>query len=693
MEYIKKNNQVMIRREDGFFNLGADKEAIREYENHIKQNLKVFNSGLNRLKWLVENNYYYNLFEEYTEEEIVDILNLSSSYKHTWPSYMAISKFYESYALKTNDKKEILETFEEHNLIVSLYLARGDIEKAKRFLVSLNTCRYQPATPTYLNAGRKRRGEMVSCFLLTVGDSLNAINHALSTSTQLSKIGGGVALDLTRLRARGESIKDIKGVCKGVVPVAKMLEVGFSYANQLGQREGAGAVYLNIFHYDILDLLDSKKINADEKLRLTSLSIGVIVPDLFIELAKEGKDIYMFGPHSVLKEYGVYLDEINIKEYYERLVENPNIFKRKVSARELLNQIASTQLQSGYPYLMFIDNANKVHALKDIGMIKMSNLCSEIMQLQEHSTIRDYEKEDTIKRDISCNLGSLNITNVMESKNIKEEIYNALEMLTSVSDMTDIPNAPSIKKANKELHSVGLGAMNLNGYLAKNHISYESEEAKDFCNVFFMMMNYYTLKKSMYIARDRKEVFKDFEQSEYAKGAYFDRYIEEDIKPQTEKVRKLFEGIKIPNKENWCRLKAYVSEYGLYHAYRIAIAPTQSISYIQNATSSVMPVVDLIERRLQGNLETFYPMPYLSENTQWYYKSAYHINQYKMIDLISVIQSHVDQGISTILFVTSNISTRELSRLYVYAHFKGLKSLYYTRNKLLSLEECLSCSV
>ena len=235
--------------------------------------------------------------------------------------------------------------------------------------------------------------------------------------------------------------------------------------------------------------------------------------------------------------------------------------------------------------------------------------------------------------------------------------------------------------------------MNLNGYLAKNGIAYDSEEAKDFANVFFMMMNYYTLKKSMYIARARKEKFKDFEKSEYAKGTYFDKYTEQDYYPQTEKVKALFEGIKIPNKENWMRLKLYIQENGLYNAYRLAIAPTQSISYIQNATSSVMPIVDKIERRSYGNAETFYPMPYLSPKTQWFYKSAFTIDQMKIIDLMSVIQEHVDQGISVILFVNSDITTRQLAKYYVYAHHKGLKSLYYTRNKLLSVEECTSCSV
>ena len=401
----------------------------------------------------------------------------------------------------------------------------------------------------------------------------------------------------------------------------------------------------------------------------------------------------MFGPHSIYEEYGLVLDDIDIAKHYDEFVANENIMKRKFDARDMLNLIAQTQLQSGYPYLMFKDNANKDHALREIGQVKMSNLCTEIFQLQETSIIKDYGEDDIIKRDISCNLASLNIVNVMESKKIKESIYSGMDALTFVSNSTKIKNAPGVVKANDEFHSVGLGAMNLNGYLAKNLIAYESEEAKDFANVFFMMMNYYTLERSMQIAKKRNETFKDFEKSDYYNGRYFTKYIENEYLPVTDKVKELFEGIHIPTREDWRSLKNRVEENGLYHAYRMAIAPTQSISYVQNSTSSVLPIVDKIERRSYGNAETFYPMPYLSPKTQWFYKSAFTIDQMKLIDLMAVIQEHVDQGISVILFVNSDITTRELARYYIYAHHKGLKSLYYTRNKLLSVEECTSCAI
>lgn len=863
MNHIELNNAI-TRQKDGFYDLEKDQEALKVYLEEVQGNTKEFPTELDRLSWLVENDFYFDCFTLYDEHFLKDISAKAYTYDFKFASYMAATKFYQSYALKTNDKKTYLENYEQHMVIVALYLAQGDNYFALELLDTLMTQVYQPATPTMLNAGRSRRGELVSCYLLSVDDSLNSINYNEGVARTLSKYGGGVALNLSRLRARGESIKEVENCAKGVIPVAKSLEMSFQYADQLGQRPGAGAVYLNVFHADLTEFLDTKKVNADEGLRLATISTGLIVPDKFMELAKKNQPFYMFYPHNVYKHYGIHLDDMNMSDMYDVLVSDPNIKKREGSARDILNQIAKMQLQSGYPYLMFKDNANKVHALKDIGDIHQSNLCVsgdtkiltkeygyveietvsgqnlhvwngqewslspirktgegqelvrvtfsngmhldctpyhkfyvqnghdikevraselkqhdtlidfdlpnetenmvaiesdslqngllelqekgihshingdrlvrvkapirvmsidtlrgkydtycfneskrhmgmfngiltgqcvEIMQLQEVSEIGNYGEEWDIKRDISCNLGSLNIANVMEHKNMYEAVFAAMKALTSVSNMSHVDNAPGVIKANDELHSVGLGVMNLHGYLAKNLIPYDSDEAKEFADVFFAAMNYYSILASMHIARKTKTTFKDFDKSEYANGNYFAKYLENDYLPKSPIIAQLFEGIDLPTKENWATLARRVKKHGLYHAYRLAIAPTQSISYVQNATSSVMPIVDLIERRAYGDMETYYPMPFLDETTAAVYQSAYTIDQMKLIDLISVIQGHVDQGISTILYVNSTTSTRELARLYAYAHHKGLKSLYYTRNKLLSVEECTSCSI
>lgn len=684
----------MQRGSDGFYQLEKDREAVAVFMEEVQAKTMTFNSVKERMDYLIENDFYENVYESYTVEQVDEVFRLAHDAGFQFASYMAISKFYKDYALKTDDKSMYLEQYPDRVAIVALSLGRGDFELAKRLTVSMMDQRLQPATPTFLNAGKSRRGEMVSCFLLEMDDSLNSINYVLGTCMQLSKIGGGVAVNLSKLRGRGEPIKGVEGAAKGVMPVLKLLEDAFSYADQMGQRKGSGAAYYNIFGWDINEFLDCKKINADEKSRIKTLSIGLIVPNVFYKLAEENKPLTVFAPYSVYKEYGAHLDDLDLDEMYDELVANERVKKKVVmSAREMLTKIAMIQMESGYPYIMNKTNANKNHALKDIGSVKMSNLCTEIFQLQETSTITNYGEPDIIRRDISCNLASLNIVNVMEHKKVRESVREGIEAITAVSDVTRMENAPGVQKANRELHSVGLGAMNLNGYLAKNKIAYESEEAKDFARTFFMMMNFYSLEMSMEIAMAKGETFMGFEQSEYAKGTYFDKYLANDYRPRTEKGKQLFAGMHIPTPEDWAALKQKVQKNGLYHAYRLAIAPTQSISYIQNATSSVMPVVEHIETRTYANSTTYYPMPYLSQENYFYYKSAYVIDQFKVIDLVAEIQEHVDQGISTVLHVNSNISTRELARYYIYAAKKGLKSLYYTRTKHLTVEECISCAV
>ena len=692
-KWIYLNNEIMVKNGDDF-QLEKDKEAVYSYfVDYVNKNTVFFHNLREKMKYLIKNDYYIDFYQMYTHEEIKEVFKLVYNKKFRFASFMSASKFYQSYALKDDTENKFLERYEDRIAIVSLYLAQGNLEKAKEYALMLINQEYQPATPTFLNSGKKRSGELVSCFLDEMGDNLSGIGYVFDSAMKLSSLGGGVSINLSKIRARSEAIKGVEGRASGVLPIMKILEDIFSYANQLGQRAGAGAVYLNVFHADINEFLDSKKINVDEKIRIKTLSTGVIIPDKFMELAEQDEVCYIFYPHTVFLEYGKYLDDMDMNEMYEKLVDNPNVKKKKINVRELLVKISQSQKESGYPYLFFKDNANKEHALKEIGDIKFSNLCTEIMQLSEISDINPYYEEDILRRGISCNLGSLNIATVMENKRIKEATKAAIDSLTMVSDLTSIDVVPTIKKANDELHSVGLGAMNLHGFFAKNYIMYESREALDFCNVFFMMVNYYSLERSMEIAKERKETFKDFEKSEYANGNYFNKYIEKDFLPQTEKVKALFEGIHIPTKEDWEKLKVEVMEHGVYNAYRMAIAPNQSTSYIMNSTASVMPVVDTIEVREYGDSTTFYPMPYLTNDNFFFYKSAYDMDQKNILKLISVIQRHVDQGISTILYTKSTDTTRDLSRLYIYAHKLGLKSLYYTRTRKATIEECISCSV
>lgn len=699
MKYIKLNNEVMIKDKDGKYQLDKDIEALNSYlDEYIYPQIKKFNSIEERLDFLVRNKYYSKkVIDKYSLTFIKDVYKIIENEGFKFKSYMSANKFYQNYALKSDDGKEILENYNDKVLIVALALGDGNEDLALNLAKKLIKQEFQPATPTFLNAGRERAGEMVSCFLISVEDSTEGISYAISSANHLSKIGGGVALNLSRLRASKEPIKDIKGAAGGVVGVAKMLEQSFTYFNQMGARQGAGAVYLSVFHPDFEMLMDTKKINADEKIRLASLSLGAIIPDKFMELAEKNKLAYAFYPHSVYKKYKVHLDEIYMDEWYEKLANDDDIIKKEINPRQMLTKIAQMQQESGYPYVVFIDTANKEHILKDVGMIKMSNLCCEIFQYQTPSDIKGYGGDNIWGKDISCNLGSLNIANVMDNKDIENTVTTAIKALSFVSDNTSINEVPTIKNGNNASHSIGLGAMNLHGYLVRENILYTSKEAIDFSNVFFAMIRYYAIKASMEIAIEKNETFDGFEKSEYAKGIeskVLSKYYKESYLPKTKKVEKLFEGIYIPNNKDWANLLDKVKKNGIYNAYLTAIAPTQSISYVQNATSSIMPIMEPVEVRTYGDSTTIYPMPFLTNENMLYYQSAYRMDMKNVIDIVSTVQQHVDQGISTTLFVTDDKTTRDIARYYIYAYKKGLKSLYYTRTKMTrDTNECLMCSV
>ena len=323
------------------------------------------------------------------------------------------------------------------------------------------------------------------------------------------------------------------------------------------------------------------------------------------------------------------------------------------------------------------------------------------MQQSEVSEYADYGEPDEIGLDISCNLGSLNVANVMKNGDFETIVKLSVDALTRVSETSNIKNAPAVARANREMRSIGLGAMNLHGYLAQNGIAYESEEARDFADVFFALVNYWSLVRSNELAQQTGSTYEGFEGSTYASGEYFRKYayVDEqngenlDCFPKSDKVKALFKDVWIPDGLDWHHLELDVREYGLYHSYRLAIAPTGSISYVQSATASVMPIMERIEERTYGNSKTYYPMPGLSPQNWFFYKEAYDMDMFKVVDMIATIQQHVDQGISFTLFLKDTMTTRDLNRIDLYAHHKGIKTLYYARTKDTGQDSCLSCVV
>ena len=570
--HIELNNEVLSP--EGQLHIEKDKQAVKKYFiDYINMNMVWFHDLEEKINYLLDNDYYsYELFSKYDIKNIKKVFKQAYSYKFRFPSYMSAKKFYDTYALKTHDGSKFLERYEDRMSVVALFFGDGDTEEAVKYVDLLMTQQYVPATPTMLNAGLFKAGEMVSCFLLETGDSLNDINMMNSTARQLSKLGGGISINLSKTRAANEDLMGNDNKTLGVVPIMKNLDQSSRHINQGGKRNGSFATYLHVFHADIFDFLDTKKISADEDVRVKTLSIGVVIPDKFFELAKNNEPMYLFYPKNLWDTHGVYIDEIDMDEWYDKLINDPEVRKTKIDPRSLLERISITQIESGYPYIMFEDNVNNDHALNNLGKVKFSNLCSEILQYSEVSEYTDYDEKDNLGQDISCNLGSLNIVNVMKQKNMEDTVRYSIKALTKVADKTDIKNAPAIRKANNEMHSVGLGAMNLHGFLAQNGIAYESKDAIEFVDAFFRTVNYWTIMESTDIAKERNQTFKGFVGSDYQTGKYFERY-DEDFEIKSDKVKTLFEGIHIPNKEDWIKLSEKVKQDGMYHSYLSAIAP------------------------------------------------------------------------------------------------------------------------
>lgn len=711
--YFSLNNELN-RPVDGKIPLHKDKEAVRAFFlEHVNPNTVFFYTLDEKLDYLLEHDYLEEEFlNKYDREFVKSLMQEIYKKKFRFRSFMSAFKFYKQYALKTNDGERYLERFEDRIVFNALFLADGDEQLARDLAEEMIHQRYQPATPTFLNAGRKRRGELVSCFLIQTTDDMNSIGRTINSALQLSRIGGGVGVSLSNVRAAGDPIKKIENASSGVVPIMKLLEDSFSYSNQLGQRNGAGAVYLNVFHPDIVSFLSTKKENADEKIRVKTLSLGLVVPDKFYELIKNDDMMYLFSPYDVERIYGVPFSYVDITKEYENMVNNPEIRKSKLRARDLEQEISKLQQESGYPYIVNIDTVNKANPID--GKIIMSNLCSEILQVQSPSVINNAQEYEVLGTDISCNLGSTNIVNLMQSPDFERSIEVAVRALTFVTDHSSIEAVPTVKNGNQKAHTIGLGAMGLHTFFALNQMEYGSPESIEVTDLYFRLLNFYTLKASHKIAKERGVTFDGFEKSAYASGTYFDAYTELDVEIKSEKVKEIFANLPIPTAEDWKQLKADVMADGLYHQNRLAIAPTGSISYVNETSASLHPITRLIEERQEKKIgKTYYPAPFLSNETLPYYKSAYDIDMRKVIDVYAAAQKHIDQGMSLTLFMrselpeglyewkngrTSKMTTRDLNILRNYAWNKGIKSIYYVRtftenNDEIGSNGCESCSI
>ncbi len=701
LDYHALNAMLNLYDKAGRIQFDKDRQAVDAFfAAHVRPHSVTFASQEERLQTLVREGYYdESVLARYDRAFVVTLFARAHASGFRFQTFLGAWKFYTSYTLKTFDGKRYLEHFEDRVVMVALTLAQGDETLASQLTEEMLSGRFQPATPTFLNCGKQQRGELVSCFLLRIEDNMESIGRAVNSALQLSKRGGGVAFLLSNLREAGAPIKRIENQSSGVIPVMKMLEDAFSYANQLGARQGAGAVYLHAHHPDILRFLDTKRENADEKIRIKTLSLGVVIPDVTFRLAKENAQMALFSPYDVERLYGKPFGDIAISEQYDELVADERVRKTYINARDFFQTLAEIQFESGYPYIMYEDTVNRANPIA--GRINMSNLCSEILQVNSASTWEENLDYAQIGHDISCNLGSLNIAHTMDSPDIGRTVETAIRGLTAVSDMSHIRSVPSIAAGNAASHAIGLGQMNLHGYLAREGIAYGSPEGLDFTNLYFYTITWHALHTSMLLARERGQTFAGFAQSRYASGEFFTQYLEQNWAPKTEKVRALFarSGITLPTREMWLYLRDEVMLYGIYNQNLQAVPPTGSISYINHATSSIHPIVSKVEIRKEGKTgRVYYPAPFMTNENLEMYQDAYEIGAEKIIDTYAEATKHVDQGLSLTLFFPDTATTRDINKAQIYAWRKGIKSLYYIRLRQLALEGteiegCVSCAL
>lgn len=691
--YEDLNAEIFLLDSDGNIQFEKDKEATRAYFlEEVNRRTRFFYTLKEKVNYLLDNELWKReTVEMFSFDQFKALFKQAHEHKYRFESFMGARKFFTQYALADVDGNTFVERFEDRVVLTAIDLSGGDYDAAKDLVDAIITGRFQPATPTFLNAGRAQGGERVSCFLLRVEDNTESITRCFTSAAQLSRRGGGVGINASNLRESGATIQKTPKASKGLIPFMKVLEDEFKYFDQLGQRQGAGVVYVNAHHPDIMRVLDTKRENADEAVRLKTLSIGVVIPDITFDLAKRNADMYLFSPSDVEKVEGKAFADLSVTENYDRWVEDERIAKSKVNARQFFQTLSELQFESGYPYILFEDEANRTHTLSEVGRIQMSNLCSEILQVQSPGKFNEDCSYLDEGADISCNLGSFNIDKMwqLNKEEFIDTVISATKALDQVSRTTSIKSVPSVRKGNELSHSIGLGQMNLHGALGVRRIFYDSDEARSMFSKHMALTTFAAMLASTQLAKEYG-THAYYDQSEYADGSWFRRVVDPWIEEYGDDLE-IVDGLSAPTADEWKQLELEVAKYGLANAYLQAVPPTGSISYINHSTSSIHPVAAPIEIRKEGKTgRTYYPAPGMNNDNLEYFQSAAEIGPEATILMYEKGQHWVDQGMSLTLFFPDKVTdaktgelrattTRDINRAQIFAWRHHIKTLYYVR--------------
>lgn len=643
-----------------------------------------------KLSYLARENLLLpELIQVYSQQDIEELSNYMDPSRTRLLKHSGLDLLYRRYLI-TNGKREVLETVPEMFMGIAMHLALPEQNKvywAKRFYDMLSTLQVTMATPTMANA-RKPFHQMSSCFIDTVNDSLSGIYKSVDNFAQVSKHGGGMGLYFGKVRANGSEIRGFEGAAGGVIRWVKLINDTAVAVDQLGVRQGAAAVYLDVWHKDIPEFLQLKTNNGDDRMKAHDIFPAVCFPDLFWKLAKQDLDAdwIMMCPHEIYKHKGYHLEDYYGKEWekrYQECIADPLISRRVMPVREVVRLIIKSQAETGTPFVFNRDAVNEANPNKHTGMIYSSNLCTEIAQNMSAMSIKEPQiievDGETVVSQITkpgdfvtCNLASLSLghIDVDDDEKLEHVVTSAMRALDNVIDLNYYPLAYARLTCEK-YRPVGLGTSGYQHLLAKKHIPFESEKHLQFMDDLYERINYFALKASNENAREKGSYF-CFKGSDFQTGAYFQN-----------------RGYTSPK---WTQLAADVMESGLRNGYLMAIAPTSSTSIIAGTTAAVDPVINRFY--LEEKKGSMIPrvVPDLSMDTFWYYKNAHYIDQNWVVDAAAIRQKHIDQSQSVNLYITNEYTFRKILELYIRAWGKGVKTLYYVRSKSLEVEECESCS-
>lgn len=648
--------------------------------------------------------YSKDILEKYTREEIIELSHIIEPSRDLLFDYSGLYLLSSRY-MATDYEGNVYELPQERWLTIAMAEMQDEDPSKRLELVrekywALSNLYMTVATPTLANAGMTY-GQLSSCFIDTVDDSLIEIYNSNTDIARLSKGGGGIGVYMGKVRAKNSWIKGFKGASSGVVPWIKQLNNTAVAVDQLGQRKGAIAVYLDIWHADIRSFLDLRLNNGDERKRAHDVYLGVALPDLFMETVQKRGDWYLFDPYEIKKVMGFALEDYydekkgsgSFREKYEACVNNNALTKVKVPAIDLMARIMKSQLEAGNPFMFYRDQANRMNTNKKyhkdgtaMTTIYSSNLCTEIMQnmsptVQYDEQIVDINGEKIIvsyKRPgdfVVCNLASINLGRAVPDKVLERLIPLMVRGLDNIIDLNDI-EVKQAKITNAKYRGIGLGTFGWHHLLALENIKWESDEAVEYADKLYEYINYLAIKANMELAKE-KGAYPAFEGSDWQTGKYFD-------------LRNYHNDNSVLD---WDGLKADVMEHGMRNGYLLAVAPNASTSVIAGSTASIDPIFKPFFYEEKKDYKNPIVAPDLDHKTyDVYRRSAYILDQRWSVKQNAARQRHIDQAVSFNFYVPHNIKASILLNLHIQAWESGLKTTYYVRSTTSNIQECEWCA-